>query len=78
MGRIKILPTDGAAMEYVPFITSTGENNPFRNRCHGLCYVHLAINRTYEAEIFGLRLLKLYLYAFYRHGYEEISNLFRK
>ena len=41
LSRVRLLITDGAVTEYVPFILNTGEENPFKFAVHSLCYFHL-------------------------------------
>ena len=43
ISRVKLLSTDSAMTEYVPYITNIGRESPFVNSCHGLCYYHLAV-----------------------------------
>ena len=43
LNGVRLVITDGAVTEYVPFITNTGCNNPFPHALHGLCYFHIAI-----------------------------------
>ena len=41
--RIRLLLTDGATNEYLPFIANCGIDRSFPAAVHGLCYYHLAV-----------------------------------
>ena len=43
ISRVKLLSTDSAMTEYVPYITNIGRESPFVNSCHVLCYYDLAV-----------------------------------
>ena len=48
--KVRLLITDGAVVEYVPFINNNGIENPFRFAIHGLCYFHIVI-QSYKKNI---------------------------
>ena len=58
LNRVRLLITDGAVTEYVPFITNTGLNNPFPLALHGLCYFHIVI-QSYQKIFYQQYLIVL-------------------
>ena len=53
ISRVRLVVTDGAVTEYVPFINNTGKDNPFPNSVHNLCHFHL-VTQDFQ-NIFSLQ-----------------------